>query len=621
MADTNVGKAYIQILPTTKGIKSNLQSELGDAGYTASSSFSKSFGSSLTGSIGNIATTIGSTLTSAISSAAGALKNLVSESMSLGADLEQSIGGAEVIFGEETAQTVIANAKKAYESAGLSANDYLEQVSTFSTALISSLGGDTQAAATAADNAINDMADNAAAFGTDMESIQNAYSGFAKQNYTMLDNLKLGYGGTKTEMERLLADAEAFSGVHYDIDNLADVYEAVGQIQKKMGLANHAAEEASSTFSGSFNAMKASWENFLAAMTTGEDLSGYLQNLIDSAVNFFFNNALPMLTQIFDSLAAALPQAIEAFVTYLPTIITSLVNFAVQAIGGLIQALPTVLTSLFTAIADYVSSVDWSAVADNIITSVSNFIEGGNLQKMLDAALAMMQALGSALIQLIPKLIPAALEMVLKLVKYLVENLPSAISGIIGFAGDFLSALIDAFKNIGPSLLSIGADIVNGIWNGIKSMWNSLVGWIGDMCSGIVNGIKGFLGIASPSKVMAEEVGKWIPAGIAAGIEDNMGAVTDSLEDLSDVSVNTAVSSSLVSTASGGYGGDTNITAVNNNDWGTALIQKVNRMYDLMQTYMPGMGEIYLDGEKVSKAVTTRQNKAVLIKSKMAGVM
>ena len=235
---------------------------------------------------------------------------LVGGSISQGASLEQSMGGVETLF-KGDASTVMANASAAYKTAGLSANAYMEQVTSFSASLLNSLGGDTAKSAQIADMAMIDMADNANKFGTDMGSIQNAYQGFAKQNYTMLDNLKLGYGGTQEEMARLLTDATKLTGVKYDMDNLADVYSAIHAIQDNLGVTGTTAKEASVTFAGSFATMKASAQNLLGNLAIGGDVKGSMEQLVDSTVTFLFDNAIPMIGRIFEGLPDAIGVAIE----------------------------------------------------------------------------------------------------------------------------------------------------------------------------------------------------------------------------------------------------------------------------------------------------------------------
>lgn len=240
--------------------------------------------SKVLGSIKDKLKSLAKGVTVAVSVAGGAV---LGGALNEGAKLQQSTGGVQTLF-KGDADKVIENANKAYQTVGISANDYMEQVTSFSASLLSSLGGDTAKSAEVANTAMVDMADNANKFGTDMGSIQNAYQGFAKQNYTMLDNLKLGYGGTKEEMQRLLNDAQQLTGVKYNIDNLSDVYNAIHAIQENLGVAGTTATEASETFSGAFAMMKASAKNLLGNLSVGDGkaVAKNMGELVESASTF-----------------------------------------------------------------------------------------------------------------------------------------------------------------------------------------------------------------------------------------------------------------------------------------------------------------------------------------------
>ena len=285
--------------------------------------------------------------------AAWAVKELVKlgkAALDAYADFEQLSGGVEKIFGEDASKTVMENAEKAYKTAGISANQYMEQVTSFSASLIQSLDGDTVAAAKVADMAIQDMSDNANTFGTDISAIQNAYQGFAKQNYTMLDNLKLGYGGTKTEMERLLADAEELTGIHYDINNLDDVYEAIHAIQVETGVAGTTAKEAEKTISGSVSMMKASWENLLIAIGSGDGLNEAINNFLAS-LGTVAQNIIPRVIEIAGGIVQGLVQAIPQIMESLAEAISNFAdNIGTQSAGNWLKAGVKLLTALMNGI-------------------------------------------------------------------------------------------------------------------------------------------------------------------------------------------------------------------------------------------------------------------------------
>ena len=300
---TELGKAYVQIIPSARGITGMIQKEMGGEVASAGASSGKSLGSNLIGA-----------LKGAI--AAAGIGKAIGVALSEGAALQQSLGGIDTLF-KASAEKVKGFANEAYRTTGLSANAYMENVTGFSASLLQSLGGDTDKAADVANMAMIDMSDNANKMGTSMESIQTAYQGFAKQNYTMLDNLKLGYGGTKQEMQRLLADAEKLTGVKYDINNLSDVYQAIHAIQENLDITGTTAKEAASTFTGSFNAMKAAAQNVLGKLALGENILPSLQALAETTSTFLFNNFFPMIGNIMSGLGVVISEGLSHVATQL----------------------------------------------------------------------------------------------------------------------------------------------------------------------------------------------------------------------------------------------------------------------------------------------------------------
>lgn len=294
---TEIAQAYVQLIPSARGITGKIQSILDPEASAAGQSAGQSLGSSLVG-----------VMTKVI--AAAGIGKAFSAAISEGAALQQSLGGVETLF-KGSADKVKGYANEAYKTTGLSANAYMENVTGFSASLLQSLGGDTNKAAETANMAMIDMSDNANKMGTSMESIQMAYQGFAKQNYTMLDNLKLGYGGTKQEMQRLLADAEKLTGVKYDINNLSDVYNAIHAIQENLDITGTTAKEAASTFSGSFESMKAAAQNVLGKIAIGENVIPALQSLLETTKTFLFGNFLPMIGNILSGLGVVLTHGLS----------------------------------------------------------------------------------------------------------------------------------------------------------------------------------------------------------------------------------------------------------------------------------------------------------------------
>lgn len=300
---TEIAQAYVQLIPSARGITGKIQSILNPEASAAGQSAGQSLGSSLVG-----------VMTKVI--AAAGIGKALSAAISEGAALQQSLGGIETLF-KGSADKVKGYANEAYKTTGLSANAYMENVTGFSASLLQSLGGDTNKAAETANMAMIDMSDNANKMGTSMESIQMAYQGFAKQNYTMLDNLKLGYGGTKQEMQRLLADAEKLTGVKYDINNLSDVYSAIHAIQENLDITGTTAKEAASTFSGSFESMKAATQNVLGKLALGENILPSLHALLKTTSTFLFDNFLPMVGNIFSGLGLVLTEGISQIASQL----------------------------------------------------------------------------------------------------------------------------------------------------------------------------------------------------------------------------------------------------------------------------------------------------------------
>ena len=300
---TEIAQAYVQLIPSARGITGKIQSILNPEASAAGQSAGQSLGSSLVG-----------VMTKVI--AAAGIGKALSAAISEGAALQQSLGGIETLF-KGSADKVKGYANEAYRTTGLSANAYMENVTGFSASLLQSLGGDTDKAAETANMAMIDMSDNANKMGTSMESIQMAYQGFAKQNYTMLDNLKLGYGGTKQEMQRLLADAEKLTGVKYDINNLSDVYQAIHAIQENLDITGTTAKEAASTFSGSFESMKAAAQNVLGKLALGENILPSLHALLKTTSTFLFDNFLPMVGNIFSGLGLVLTEGISQIASQL----------------------------------------------------------------------------------------------------------------------------------------------------------------------------------------------------------------------------------------------------------------------------------------------------------------
>ena len=586
------------------------------------------------GKLGSIAGTAMKGVTAAVGAASTALAGLGSASVSSYADLEQNVGGIETLF-KGSADKVIKNAENAYKTAGMSANQYMETVTGFSASLLQSLGGDTDKAADVADMALTDMADNANKMGTSMESIQYAYQGFAKQNYTMLDNLKLGYGGTKEEMERLLSDAQKITGVKYDISNLNDVYQAIHVVQGQLGITGTTAKEAASTISGSVSSMKSAFDNFLNG-------SGTMDQLVETGITSIQNivNAVgQLLPQLMQSLSDATPQIIaginqifpqilDLIMTNAPTLISTigqvlmalvqsllpympqLLNIAMQLIqsfiNGIITMLPQLIqmgiqliTQLITGIAQMLPELIPQAI-NAIITLVEGLIN--NIDKLIDAGIQLLMGLADGLINAIPilvekiptiienlinaitnnlpKIIQAGITLIIKLAEGLIRAIPQLISKI----PQIITSIINGFANYYSKLGEVGLNLIKGLWNGISNAAGWLWSKISGFCSGIVDKIKGFFGIHSPSKLFNQEIGKFLALGLGEGFDDNLGKVYKQMK--SAVDFETQKLSANLST-----------TATNNKLFTANILMKPS--------------DIYLDSTKVGRAVTPAVTKTL----------
>lgn len=509
------------------------------------------------------------------------------------------------------AQTLaLYNANNAYNTAGLSANEYMETVTSFAASLKQSTENEVEAAK-AADQAVIDMSDNANKMGTSMESIQNAYQGFAKQNYTMLDNLKLGYGGTKEEMERLLADAEEISGIHYDISNLNDVYSAIHVIQTELGITETTAEEASSTISGSANAMKAAWtnlvtgiaddnadfdtlvNNFVESAATAADnilprvetsingIGALIENLLPVIVDeipVIINDVLPdlvesginMITSIFQGIQDNLPVIIEAALLIINQLIASILNMLPQLIEmgmqlivqlaiGIAEALPELVPQIIDVMLTIVDTLldNIDLLLDAAIQLIMGLTEGliNALPVLIERLPEIIEKLVYALIELAPKLGEAALQLILILGKGLIENIPKLIASI----PKIITAIVNGIKNGLSKIKDIGGKLIEGLWNGISDK----ISWITDKIKGfgesVLNSIKGIFGIHSPSTEFAW-IGKMCVAGFDNGIEDlgNMDGIQKNINASLD-SMRMSVSGGSISGGSTTSYGDTNI--------------------------------------------------------------
>lgn len=639
------------------------------------------------GKIGDVGVKAMKGLATSVAIASASIGALTKVSIDSYAEFEQLTGGVETLF-KDSADTIFQYSQQAYKTAGLSANEYMSTIVGFSASLIQSLGGDTVKASEIGNQAILDMSDNANKMGTSMEMIQNAYQGFAKQNYTMLDNLKLGYGGTKEEMERLLADASKLSGIEYKISNFSDIIEAIHVIQTELDITGTTAKEASTTIEGSFNSMKSAWSNLMTAFADDNaDFDKVFNELMNSAMTFG-DNIIPRIEIVLSRVGDSLPKIINAIVGTTLGLAPQLLDSGVKAVGslfdGLMKGLPqlinagvdiikTIIDSITTALPNIISSASeimgtlinaiietlpmllqlgfdvLLALADGIIealptlvptvlelivTICDNILE--NLPLILNAGMELLIALTEGIVnslpiliqdvpriintfmdvitQNLPKIIETGVTIIVMLIKGLidsipliVENLPQIImaiinvftmvqwasigksiisnigqgimnmkgnivsqaktiaenvmttiknlfsgggslgknfitnisSGIKGMVGTIVSTarnmasnVLNTIKNTfsWENMTNIGKNLVEGIWNGISNVTGWIISKIGGFTNTVLKSIKGFFGIHSPSRVMANEVGKFLPQGIAVGFEKELPEANEDIE-------------------------------------------------------------------------------------------
>lgn len=533
----NLAKAYVQIVPSAEGIQGSIAQIMGGEAAAAGDSAGAQLGTKLVG-------TLKKTL------AAAGIGKVLLDALNLGGALQQSIGGTETLF-KTSADTVMTYAAQAYRTAGLSANAYMEQVNGVAASLLSSVSQDTDAAAHMANMAMVDMADNANKMGTDMASIQNAYQGFAKQNYTMLDNLKLGYGGTQAEMQRLLNDATKISGLKYDLGNLADMYSAIHVIQQEMDITGTTAKEASTTLSGSFAAMKAAAENVLGSLSTGADLSAPLQALSETAWTYFSGNLLPML----GNLLTGIPQMLYDLV---PQILQAGTQLVGSLAAGFAQGIPEFLSTALPQLLNFTKDLRANAGA------------------FVDAGLNMIAQLLNGLLTGLPQLIAYVPDMIIDLCGIINDNMPKVLAQgvaivlqlVVGIA-KAVPALLANWKKILQAVLSaisavnwlnIGKNILTGVANGVKSMgsqmlkafkggFSSALNWLKSLPSQAVqwgktlwqNFINGLTGKENLAKNIATAAtAGFTVAETASGSKPSFGDWIDSNTELAESAQNVA---------------------------------------------------------------------------------
>lgn len=583
---TELGQAFVQIMPSAKGISGSIQKQLDPEASAAGESAGLKIGTKL-----KLAAAAG------VAAAGAALGKIISSSLSEGANLQQSLGGIETLF-KGSADKVKKYADQAYKTAGLSANDYMESVTSFTASLLQSMGGNTEKAADKANMALVDMSDNANKMGTNMEDIQNAYMGFAKQNYTMLDNLKLGYGGTKSEMERLLADATKLTGVKYDINNLADVYDAIHAVQEELDITGTTAKESAETFSGSLASMKAALSNVLGKMSLGMNIQQELNALAETVSVFLFQNFIPMVGNVLSALpgaimtfiSAAAPQFMQAgsqmitqisngittgipnFIVGLQTIITNMMTWftanlpIILTIGvqiltnianGILQAIPQLMTTAASLLSSFVvffmtnmpiildagarlilNLIDGilsnlPAIGESAIQAASKFIDTmvSNFPQYVSTGWGILMSLAQGILDRLPQLTQTAISVMVKFVTMLISKIPDVLSA----GAKIMTGLVSSLIRMIPNILTAGVEIIGGLVSGIGQSVPKVLSAIQQMGSDLISSVSGINLISAGRAIIdgfvgglkgAWESGKDFIGGIGGWIQEHKGPIS-----------------------------------------------------------------------------------------------
>lgn len=540
---TELGKAYVQIIPSAKGISGMIQKEMGGEVASAGVSAGESLGSKMMGAVSKVITAAG------IGKAIGA-------SINEGAALQQSLGGIETLF-KDSADKVKGFANEAYKTTGLSANAYMENVTGFSASLLQSLGGDTDKAAETANMAMIDMSDNANKMGTSMESIQLAYQGFAKQNYTMLDNLKLGYGGTKQEMQRLLSDAEKLTGVKYDMNNLSDVYSAIHAIQENLDITGTTAREAATTFTGSFESMKAAAQNVLGKLSLGEDIQPALQALMETTSIFLFGNLIPMIGNILKQIPNLILGGIkgvfsgifgEGLGSIMGGIVTALGSAflafkAFSAVSGLLSGIPAVLTTIKTAVT-------------GLFTAMS--------ANPIGIAIAAIAALTAGLVYFFTQT-----EMGRQIWQGFMDWFSGVWQSVAPVLTEVWNGIVETATTVWNNMMAVVApiiqavvDFIRSVWDGISLWWTENQGLIQQTFTTVWNAIQTVIQTVMPILQSIIETAMNILGPLIEGTWNNICTVVTTVWELIKIAIQTAmdVISGII----------TAVMAIINGDWSTA---------------------------------------------------
>ena len=588
---TEIAKAYVQIIPTTKDMGRNLQEAMApaadQAGQSAGKGWSSGFASAAKTAVGAVAT--------GITVATGAAAALTKSAVDSYADYEQFVGGVETLFGDSAGQ-VVKDASDAFKTAGMSANDYMNTAIQSAAAMINSLGGDTEKAAGMMNMSITDMSDNVNKMGTNMQSVQDAYRGFSRGNFTMLDNLALGFAGTKEGMQELLDKAKELSGVDFNIDSYSDIVQAIHVVQTEMGITGTTAKEASETIAGSTSAMKAAWQNLVTGLADGNaDIEGLVNNLVGTIVGE--NGEGGVLGNIIPAVQRALDGITQLITTAVPKIVPAVIQIITENLPKLVEAGMAILQSLVKGIVDSLPEILAAAgeiiitIADGLIqalpelipalvevtmTIVEKLTDPDVISKMLEVAVKIIGALAEGLIKALPTLIEKVPQIIGNLIKCILEFLPQLLEsgvkliaelakGVLQGAGSVIEAIGNLMQKVRDAIhekveqaKQWGADLIQNFISGITSkvsgLWNTI--------KSIAGGIKNMLGFSEPKEGPLSNFHTYAPDMMelfAKGIRDNEHLITDQIRSSFDFG-RTAFTGTAAGAAAGATTNTYNIT-------------------------------------------------------------
>lgn len=645
MAD-NIGTAYVQIEPSFDGVTPKIESHFSGEGEKGGKSFASGFGS--------VVGTVGKAMAGAAAAGAAAVGGLVKSATDAFAEFEQLEGGAKLLFGEDVYGKVMDNADSAFARVQMSANDYLSQVNGYATGLKQALGGDADAAADLADRILVAQADVVAATGASQESIQNAFSGIMKNNFTMLDNLQLGIKPTKEGMQEVIDKMNELNGTKYEMGNLADMQAAIVDYVDYVGMAGYAHNEAADTIQGSLATMQAAWENTLTAISQGDgwDIGVYIDNLLET-VKTFAGNVMPIVQQalvgvselisgLAPEIAAALPGLIseilpglltagvdiikalgEGIIQAIPELMPTITDVILQLCDMLVQMLPELIQVGLQVILELAMGIAQAlpelipAIVETVMAIVEYLID--NVDMLIDAAIAIIMALADGLITALPKLIEKAPVIIIKLVEALARNYPK----IIKAGWDLIEKLVEGVANCWSKVLEVGREIIDKVKEGFSDKVHEAMDWGRDMLQNFIDGllakwdhlkqtvarvadsIKEFLGFSEPEKGPLSNFHTYAPDMMelyAKGIKDNAGLVKSALTDATAGLMNTNLS---VDTIQSIQASSSPINTAQNND-------RLGRIESLLADFIANFQQnIYLDTGALVGATAGAYNDAM----------